>query len=66
MNTNEHELDLREQLIHIDQMLADIERNRQVTYWTPAQVAFAGITACAAFFAAGAAVGALLIKLYLG
>lgn len=66
MTTDEHELNLREQLIHIDQMLADIEYTRQATHWAGWQLVFAGMTASAAVFASGAAVGALLIKLYLG
>lgn len=59
-------LDIREQIAHIDQMLADAARKRQEIKYAPALAAFAGMTAGAALFAAGAAVGVILVKLYLG
>ena len=56
------QLDIREKLAHIDQMLADHDRKRQEIRYAPWQlfVAFAGpaiglMTAGAALFAAGAA-----------
>jgi hypothetical protein len=48
-------LDIREQIAHIDQMLADAARKRQEIGLAPWQVAFAGMTGGAALFAAGAA-----------
>jgi hypothetical protein len=57
---------VREKLAHIDQMLADHDRKRQEVKHAPLLVAFAGMTAGAALFAAGAAVGAILVKLYIG
>jgi hypothetical protein len=52
-------VDLREKLAHIDQMLADHDRKRQEIKFAPWQLVltsvFGGITAAAAFFAAGAA-----------
>jgi hypothetical protein len=56
-------IDLREKLAHIDQMLADHDRKRQEIRLAPWLAAFAGMTAGAALFAAGAAVGALLVKM---
>jgi hypothetical protein len=55
-------LDMREKLAHIDQMLADNDRKRQEIRLAPWQIAFAGMTAGAALFASGAAVGGLLTK----
>jgi len=49
------EIDLREKLAHIDQMLADHDRKRQEIRFAPWQMALAGMTAGAAFFAAGVA-----------
>ena len=57
------ELDIREKLAHIDQMLADRDRKRQEIYHAPRLVLFAAMTAFAAVFAAGAAVGGTLVKL---
>ena len=48
-----HDLDIREKLAHIDQMLADHDRKRQEIRFAPWQIAFAGMTTGAAFFAAG-------------
>jgi hypothetical protein len=73
-------LDLREQIVRIDQMLAEHDRNRAQTEqlfadrdrkrqeirWAPWQVAFTGMTAGAALFAAGAAAGGLFVKLLAG
>jgi hypothetical protein len=58
--------DLREKLVHIDLMLADHDRKRQEIRLAPWQIAFAGMTAGAALFAAGAAVGVSLTRLLLG
>lgn len=58
-------LDMREKLAHIDQMLADHGRRRQQIRHAPWLIAFAGITG-AALFGAGAAVGAIIVKLYFG
>lgn len=55
-------LDIHEKLAHIDQMLADHDRKRQEMRLAPGQIAFAGMTAGAALFASGAAVGGLLTK----
>jgi ABC-type hemin transport system substrate-binding protein len=63
MNIDLEGLDVREQLAHIDQMLADADRKRQEIKFAPWQVAFVGMTAGAALFAAGAATGGLFVKL---
>ncbi len=60
-----HELDLREQIAHIDQMLADIARKRQEVQLAPWQIALAAGTTFAGALAAGAglfAVGAAWVK----
>jgi hypothetical protein len=49
------ELDLREKLAHIDQMLADHDRKRQEIRMAPWAMMLSGMTAGAAFFAAGVA-----------
>jgi hypothetical protein len=49
------QLDIREKLAHIDQMLADHDRKRQEYRWYPAVIIFSGMTSGAALFAAGAA-----------
>ena len=49
------ELDLREQIARIDQLLADRDRKRQEIRFAPWQLALGGATAGAAMFAAGAA-----------
>ena len=61
------EIELRQRLAHIDQMLADIERTfadrnrkRQEIRLAPWQVAFSAMTAGAALFAAGVAFAKLL------
>ena len=56
-------INIREKLAHIDQMLADHDRKRQEIRDAPWLAAFAGMTAGAALFGAGAAVGAILVKL---
>jgi hypothetical protein len=75
-DTDLRHLDIREKLARIDQMLADHDRNRaqvdqlradhdrkrQEVKLAPWQIAFAGMTAGAALFASGAAVGGLLTK----
>jgi hypothetical protein len=48
-------IDIREKLAHIDQMLADHDRTRQEIKYAPWQFMVAGMTAGAAFFAAGVA-----------
>lgn len=59
-------LDVREKLAHIDQMLADHDRKRQEMKYAPMTLAIAGMTAGAALLVAGAAIGGLLVKFYLG
>jgi hypothetical protein len=49
------EIDLREKLAHIDQMLADRDRKRQEIRLAPWQLVLSGMTTGAALFAAGAA-----------
>ena len=53
-------LDIREKLAHIDQMLADHDRKRQEIRLAPWQLAIAGMTAGAAFLAAGFTLAKLL------
>jgi hypothetical protein len=48
-------LDMREKLAHIDQMLADHDRKRQEIKYAPWAMMISGMTAGAAFFAAGVA-----------
>jgi hypothetical protein len=48
-------LDIREKLAHIDQMLADHDRKRQEIRFAPWLAVVSGMTAGAAFFAAGVA-----------
>lgn len=49
------DIDLREKLAHIDQMLADNDRKRQEQAFAPWQIALTLLTGGAAFFAAGVA-----------
>jgi hypothetical protein len=49
------DVDLREKLAHIDQMLADHDRKRQEIRYAPFLAMISGMTAGAALFAAGAA-----------
>src|ERR1700730_1849780 len=49
------QIDIREKLAHIDQMLADHDRKRQEIRLTPWQLALTGMASGAAAFAAGAA-----------
>jgi len=49
------DVELREKLAHIDQMLADHDRKRQEIRYAPWQMMLGGMTAGAAFFAAGVA-----------
>lgn len=65
------DLDLQEQITRIDQMLTDIHKNqaqggrlRQEIRIAPWLAVFAGITAGATVFAAGAAVGAIFVKVF--
>jgi hypothetical protein len=51
----EGQLNIREKLAHIDQMLADHDRKRQEIKHTPWLMMISGMTAGAAFFAAGVA-----------
>lgn len=53
-------LDLREQLAHIDQMLADAARKQQELRLAPWQLVLTAMGAGAALFAAGAAFFKLL------
>ncbi len=69
LETSEPPLDIREQLVRIDQMhaniqqaLADADEVRQVTRFGPLTLAFGGMGALAAFFAAGVA----FAKVFLG
>ncbi len=57
---NESELNIREKLAHIDQMLADHDRKRQEMRLAPWQLALTGMGTGAALFAAGAAFYKLL------
>lgn len=50
-----HEIEIREKLAHIDQMLADHDRKRQEIRLAPWAMAMTGMTTGAALFAAGAA-----------
>jgi hypothetical protein len=49
------QIDIREKLAHIDQMLADHDRKRQEITLAPWQLALTGVGTGAALFAAGAA-----------
>lgn len=55
-------LDVREKLVHIDQMLADHDRKRQEIRYAPWLAVITGMTAGAAFFGAGAALTALFLR----
>ena len=57
---NEAELNVREKLAHIDQMLADHDRKRQEIRFAPWQLVLTGMGTGAAVFAAGAAFFKLL------
>lgn len=64
-------LDVHEQTVRIDKMLAEIHRNfaeqdrrRQEIRHAPWLVAFAGMTAGAALMGAGVALGAVIVKLF--
>jgi hypothetical protein len=57
---NESELNIREKLAHIDQMLADHDRKRQEIRFAPWQLALTGMATGGALFAAGAAFFKLL------
>lgn len=57
------ELNLREIIAHIDQMQADAARKRQEIKLAPWAIALAGMTAGAAFFAAGAGYLTLILHL---
>lgn len=48
-------LDVREKIAHIDQMLADHDRERQEICYAPWLVVMSGMMTGAALFAAGAA-----------
>lgn len=54
------DLDIREKLAHIDQMLADHDRKRQEIKYAPWQLVLVGMTTGVALFAAGAAFVKLL------
>ena len=56
------DLDVREKLAHIDQMLADHDRKRQEIHYQPVIVMISGMTSGAALLAAGAA----LMKIFGG
>ena len=57
---DEAQLNIREKLAHIDQMLADHDRKRQEMRLAPWQLALTGMGTGAALFAAGAAFYKLL------
>jgi len=59
----QEQLDIREKLAHIDQMLADHDRKRQEITYEPWKVMIAGMTAGAVFLAADAALFAALQRL---
>jgi hypothetical protein len=50
-----NDVELRERLAHIDQMLADHDRKRQEIRLAPWAMMISGMAAGAAFFAAGVA-----------
>jgi len=52
--TETPQLDLREKLAHIDQMLADHDRKRQEIQLAPWVLVVGGVSAGATLFAAGA------------
>jgi hypothetical protein len=54
------QIDIREKLAHIDQMLADHDRKRQEIKYAPWIAAMTGMGTGAALFAAGAAFVKLL------
>jgi hypothetical protein len=56
------QLDIREKLAHIDQMLADHDRKRQEIRLAPWQLVVTGAAGGAAFFAAGAGFITLLLR----
>jgi hypothetical protein len=62
MTTHDYTLDvdLREKLAHIDQMLADHDRKRQEIWYQPILAVISGMTAGAALFAAGVAMAKIL------
>jgi len=74
------DLDIREKIAHIDQMLADIDRTfadrerivadrdrkRQEIRLAPYQLILAGVAAAAGLLAAGGVIGGLLVRLYIG
>ena len=55
MSSPHEDLDYREQIAHIDQMLGDAARKRREVQLAPWALALSGMTAGAALFAAGAA-----------
>jgi hypothetical protein len=55
MSSTMDDIDIREKLAHIDQMLAYHDRKRQEIRLAPWQLALGGMTSGAALFAAGAA-----------
>lgn len=60
------EVDIRQRLTHIDQLLADHDRKRQEIKYAPWLALFAGVSAFAAVFIAGAAIGALAVRMWIG
>jgi hypothetical protein len=59
-----HALDVREKLVHIDQMIMNHDRKRQEMHFAPWQVAFAGMSAGAGLLAAGTALGIYFAKTF--
>lgn len=57
----EEELNIREKLAHIDQMLADHDRKRQEIMLAPWQLVLTGVTSGAALFAAAFAFAKLFV-----
>lgn len=58
------DVDLREKLAHIDQMLADHDRKRQEIAFAPWLACIAGMSAGAAMFAAGATLTAIAFRVF--
>lgn len=60
--TPDQPLNIREQIVRIDKALSDIDRTRQEIRFAPFVIAFTGVGAGAAVFAAGAAFAKLFIN----
>jgi hypothetical protein len=60
-DVTEAELNIREKLAHIDQMLADHDRKRQEIRLAPWQLVLTGVTSGAAVFAAAFAFAKIFV-----